>query len=69
MSNMKTPKYTVGQTATYNNNGTYTGRIVQTPTESVPYYTIIDSDAGMQLWNAGLHVGANVTENQITSII
>ncbi len=64
-----TNRYTVGQTVRYHNGCEYTGQIVQTPTPSVPYYIVIDDEAGMILWNAGFAVGSNIVAEQIIEVI
>ena len=64
---MKNATIEIGSKVNYTNGSEtiYTGTVVKTPTESIPYYTVIDCEAGMKLWNAGYSVGDCIQLSQI----
>jgi hypothetical protein len=57
-------KFKIGQLVNYKNGSIsiYTGKIVKVKDTTL---IIIDSEAGMQLWDAGHAVGSEISINQI----
>ena len=53
----------IGQKVSYKSSAsTYTGTVVEKKQDSL---IVIDSEAGMILWNAGCNLGSEVYANQI----
>ena len=66
LSNMTQSNYQIGQVVNYSNGGlsVYTGTIVKV-LDNGQQLVIIDDEAGMQLFNAGIACGSCVHPSQI----
>jgi len=61
---MKTNQLQIGQTVNYTNGHpeTYTGKIVRIIGNTL---VVVDTEAGMALWNMGYAVGSCISVNQL----
>jgi hypothetical protein len=61
---MTNANFKIGQMVAYSNgsNSTHTGQVVKVKSQSI---IVIDSAAGMELWNAGCSIGSEISFNQV----